>query len=256
MDVCKQIAILAAVVFLPPVAAVAQSITWSSPVAIGADSTVLDNGSADWAYAFGASSNTTVNGVTFTGASSLGSVSSNLTFSDTVGDTFDTAGDFGPAGSLSTNYNDILNNGLYWTSGTITVTLTGLSPGQEYQLQFWVSDVRDYTQEENRQETLDDGRGDTTVVDFNATQISGSPGQTVTGEFTATSSTGSFTITPVNENDGDSAPSQINAMDLEAIPEPADFALWCGVAVLGWVISLRLPGFASRRLRTADSRRV
>jgi hypothetical protein len=138
-----------------------------------------------------------------------------------------------PFSSLSSAYQGALIGAIYnGTNGTtMTITLNGLTNGQNYLLQLWVSDPRGY----NRSQTV---IGANSVdMAFNTPHADGGVGQYVIGTFTATGLSESFTVT--GDTSGIGAPPQINAMQLRVVPEPST----CGLVGVGVLAA----GFVRRR---------
>ena len=123
-------------------------VTWSSPKTITGDSDVSQLGAFVSAYNLGGVGNAgaTVNGVTFdpfatnSTTNTVGDIT--LSASSTI---FGSNSDFGetvpPFSTLSSGYQTLLKSGSFTTSTfpppTISMTLNGLTPGAEYQFQWW-----------------------------------------------------------------------------------------------------------------------
>ena len=190
------------------------------------------------------SGNVTVNGVQFDGfgGASLGPNSSaapgpatltvgNITLTGTSNQSsYVNLRAFGPGTGGPASYNGLLNQTAFLynstTTGTMGVTIGGLTNGAQYLVQYWVQD----------------GRGGivttrTTVVDgvplkVNVTQTTGGFGQYITGTFTANSTTQSF-----NAVAGNGGVAYANAMQVRllAVPEPETLAM-AGVGVASAVM--------------------
>jgi len=205
----------------------AQTITWQNPQVISGASDVLDNGTyfGSWAPFDGGASSQPVNGVTFEGNSDLADLSYN--FSGGYGGT----GSYGSPGTASANYNALLEYGQYaYGGGNSTIDWGGMTPGDTYEVQFWVEDVRGYY---DRWENLSGGAVGATAYGtdtsgplgysspvFNATT---NPGYFVTGTFVADSA-GSEEILLTPYNVGGGADTQVNLFqvrDITAVPEPS-----------------------------------
>jgi hypothetical protein len=213
----------------------AATITWGTPTAIASESDVSLNGTLILAKQvthsdYGGYANQTVNGVTFVGNNNTQNgvtfgIPSGFSGSDQTGFV---VGTVGTPGTLSTAYQQMLTGGYYGGPGTATITLSGLTVNQQYELQFWVADYRQWPSSNyNRSLTLTAGNtsGALTylqvVSGVNQGSISGSY---ILGTFTADNSLQSITI-----NSGDSV--QLNALQLRAIPEPSA-ALLGGLGML------------------------
>ncbi len=110
-----------------------------------------------------------------------------------------------PATDLSADYQNVLTGGQYASGGTpCTVTLNGLTPGNEYLVQLWVDDSR--SNERARHETVTIGSS-TVTVRYTSSNNSGGVGQYTIGSFVATASTQVITLTG-------NASTQINALQL------------------------------------------
>lgn len=137
--------------------------------------------------------------------------------------------------ALPSDYKQLLTQlSFTYNAATETVSVSGLTSGQTYSLQFWYSDPRDGQQ--NRTETL----GGVATIDANTENTVGGLGQWVSGTFTADSSSQSFTLT----NSGGGVFYQ--AMQVRIVPEPSTLA---GLGVVG----AGLAAVIRRRLRAANS---
>lgn len=213
----KQIGLLSLITGLGlGLAAQAATITWDTAATdIVDESNASTNGNSIWAYNLGtaATETDTINGVTFVGmttAASAGlattgipSVTGNAYRNNVAGSAFL---------GLSEDYQDILESGNYDGSGTATLTLTELSSGQEYEVQFWLNDARNRADMDTipRTATI---FGTGIVVDYNTAGAStnGGLGQCISGTFTADAETQSFDL--------DSAALQLNAIQLRLLSD-------------------------------------
>ncbi|MCX6971150.1 MAG: PEP-CTERM sorting domain-containing protein [Verrucomicrobia bacterium] len=215
----------------------AATITWATPTAITANSDVYNSGTLVMAYNVGTSTSTTVNGVTFAGFSTSGSSTTvgNATLSTTT--SFGSYNGFGEGATgvwptLSSNYQTLLTNSTYANSepGTFTLTLSGLTNGQNYVFQIWQNDSRNYGY---GRESLVTGGANSVTLKYNVGNGTGwlgyvgGTGQFVTGTFTADSTSQVFTILGTGSgNFGVAGPStQLAAFQLQAVPEPTTWAL-------------------------------
>ncbi|PWU15412.1 MAG: hypothetical protein C5B50_15495 [Verrucomicrobia bacterium] len=184
------------------------AITWQNPETVLGDTDVTTGGTLIYAYNF-SSAASTVNGVAFTGNTSLSGAGANLSFSPSFGANFGGYGSsLSPYNSISTAYKVLLGNAdfLDASGASVTITLNNLTVGHSYAVQVWVSDSRSSA----RQETLSSSGGNTVTLTYDATGGAGGVGQYSIGTFTANATTQSFTLTQVN-NSGD---VQINALQL------------------------------------------
>ena len=134
----------------------------------------------------------------------------------------------------STEYKDLLE-GCQWdftgsltTAPTITLTFSGLTLNQKYEVRVWAADYRSFGI--SRYVSVDGG---TTNVDYNATDTANTTtgGGFFTGVFTADSASQDFTLTGYKTGQENDAATQYNALQLSAIPEPSA-ALLGGLGML------------------------
>lgn len=182
----------------------AGTITWGSPQTIVGDTDVVATGSKIYAFNFGDGAlvgSTTVNGVTFAPFAipypspqppktvTVGNVTLTESPDDLYG--YDGLGSTStPYSNLSKRYKTLLQSAAYASApGTITVTLGGLTPSQQYVVQWWASDS-----------SLTYGSlitatgGNTVTLDSNTTNAYGGVGQYAIGTFTAAGTTEQFTL--------------------------------------------------------------
>jgi hypothetical protein len=172
--------------------------------------------------------------------SSVVSPSSGLaTFSD---NTFSilAQGDGGSDGSNSTAtaYQQALDGSTYiFTPGIGTITMSGLTSGDEYQIQIF---------------NVNGGRPTTYTSGTNSVIVGGAvtgagPGQYVIGTFTANSATDSFTFQNTPGSTIDVAAGEVNGLslrDLSDVPEPSTYAMMlAALALLGVVIRRKTVSF-------------
>ena len=217
----------------------AADISWGSAQDITGDSDVITDGTLVYAFDLGlaAGTDTTINGVTFT--STTTAVSGQLT-ANSPGLGWGYTG-FGAASgdfaSLSSDYQSILQSAQYYTNSAaggvavLSYNLEGLIVGQTYQIQVWSNDSRDVSGAKKGGSTYASSGGDSVTLQFNNTNVLGGLGQYAVGTFTADAATQTFTITAFDTSSG-SYNTQINALQLRAIPEPKTSCLFLGVSVL------------------------
>jgi hypothetical protein len=199
----------------------AAPILWGTPTTISGTSDVAVVGTLHASANFGGSDET-VNGVLFNAFSVSGT-------STTVGNiTLSTAGilnqfTFTPPatttplyGSLPTEYQNILSPFAWTSPESQQVTVSGLTNGTAYAIQFWVQDPRGDSFVVGRTTTVG-----TTILDVNTTDTLGGLGQWVVGTFTADATTQSFNLIP----GGTSPATYANAMQVRIVPEPSTLAL-------------------------------
>jgi hypothetical protein len=188
-------------------------ITWGAPTAVTWNaSDVSTDGTFVDAVTMWADADLTVNGVTFqsrTGYS--GDVysfdTSNITINKSVGG----LGVQGPAGSV---YEQMVSTAGYFNNNdTGTITLGGLTSGQEYQVQIWAP----YWNATDRYAVYDG-----TVNLYSGNWQTPTPPQYVIGTFTANAT--SQTVSFRNSSDGAWAETP-SAIQLRVIPEPATFGV-------------------------------
>lgn len=225
-------------------------IVWGNATTIAGDSDVTTEGTLAYAYNFGSASSavsTTINGVTFSPAViSLGTASiafGNLTVSESPGFLYYQDGlgtPSNPYNLLNTSYKSLLQGAVVASNPvTITVTLGGLTIGQEYVVQVWASNAS------NIVATWDDAPLQSVIVsstspysvtlDTNTTNLVGGLGQFSIGRFTALATTQLFTL----EGGAGSQPL-MSGLQLRAVPEPSTVGLGvAGTALLAWAIRRR-----------------
>jgi len=214
----------------------AQNITGSSDVV----TTGTLHASANfWSTGTSAGSgNITVNGVQFDGFQSPRSPSVPGSTSLTVGNitltgTSPEAGNQNLQGFTDVggpvSYNNLLNQLAYVvnlsTTGTMGVSVGGLTNGAQYLIQYWVNDSRGGGPATRT--TLVDGN----ILDVNTSDNLGGLGQYITGTFTANSTTQSFQVTG-----GVGSVAYANAMQVRllAVPEPTQMVSLAAIgAALG-----------------------
>ena len=198
----------------------AANVIWNTVQAVTAATDVNTTGTLEYARGFGSVS-TTVSGVTFNNTTSY---SDTFEFSFTGfmnGITF--IGSNNPEGQA---YATLLDSGRYVQAGTLTagITLSDLTVGQDYLVQFWVADFRNFTAD--RTMTITGGSGTSGQLTY--LSASASDASYVIGNFTADSTAQLFTL---NANQD----AQISAVQIRAVPEPTSALL----SALGAVALLR-----------------
>ena len=120
--------------------------------------------------------------------------------------------------------------GAFDNGGNSTITLNGLTVGQQYLIQIWANDFRSFPNVRN--ETVTGSGSDTNVQTLHYLDNGGSglgQGDWVSGTFTA-DGTGSQTFTFTTT--GADSQTMLNAFQLRSIPEPSA-ALLGGLGLLG-----------------------
>jgi hypothetical protein len=216
-------------------------IVWGSAQTVSGDSDVSTIGALVYAFTFGGTAappSATVNGVTFSpfripggivtsttvGSVSLSESPGNLFGSNALGSSS------APFSALSTDYKAILGSGAYADMpANITVSLGGLTAGQDYLVQWWTNNA-------SNAPIFGAGFTNTTATAFNSvtldantTNTVGGLGQFAIGTFTASGTTQAFLL---SETSGGFNPL-INALQVRAVPEPSLTLLGCAVAAAG-----------------------
>lgn len=171
-------------------------VTWNTPGTIAGDTEVATVGTTVFAYYWNGGPRT-VNGVSFTGPGAGITVSSPIS-----GPYTDYAR--GLTG-LSADYTAVVAGGIY-QSGSFSITLNGLTVGNDYLVQIWVDDSRNLGS--LRAETVSGGGITSGALSFPA-NAAGAPGQYVIGTFTAILANEVLTITG-----GAGGIAQVNAIQL------------------------------------------
>jgi PEP-CTERM motif len=202
-------------------------INWGSPVTIAGASDVITTGTLHASANFGGSDET-VNGVLFKAFSVSGT-------STTVGDItlaspalnqytyVPPATITSPYVDLPLAYRNILSPFAYTDGASQQFTVSGLTLGDYYAIQFWVEDPRGAF----GTRTVTVG---TQTLDVNTTDVDGGLGQWVQGRFVADATTQSFSVGP-----GSGGLTYANAMQVRAVPEPSTYAMaLAGLACVGY----------------------
>ena len=208
------------------VPAQAAAINWALPVnATGNSSDILTTGTLFAARTTGPT--TTVNGVTFSGGFSGPIVLDGVSGTSNI---------FSSPNFSNPNYNILLGAGAFNVlAGSITVSITGLTDGSQYAVQFFMPFW------DSNWATAFTGDGSTSAL-VNATGPDRGAGassvpQSIVGQFTASGSSQSITL---------SSPTVVNMLaaaqvrELGAVPEPASWAmLITGFGLIGAVLRRR-----------------
>lgn len=224
------------IVVLITASARAAVINWGTETDIAGDSDVSTTGALVGAFNVGGNA-TTINGVNFQAFPIT-------TQSNTVGD-FNlawTTGIFGvnnvstpqpPFSNLSPAYQTMLST-QGWALGTITLTMSNLIVGQQYQFQVWANDSRNHTPP-GFAFPVEVSAGNSVTLDPNPSALEGGVGQYVIGTFTADATTQQITF------DDAEVGGSLNGFQLRAINNvnpgpsvPLPPAIWVGL-VLGAV---------------------
>lgn len=185
-------------------------ITWGTAQDISGESDAQASGAIFGAYGgSGGVASMDINGVVFGNNPTAEKLNINGTYYSSF------AGNYAAA---TPEYDDLLLRG---AAGATTITLgvgNTLSIGQEYRVQVWAHDDRNYS---NRKATLTSG-ANVVVLDLNDLDTIGGKGQWVTGTFIANAQAQYITVSGGGSH---SAGQVINAVSLHAIPEPATLSM-------------------------------
>jgi hypothetical protein len=124
-----------------------------------------------------------------------------------------------------------LDNALFSNTTTGTIILGNLTQGDDYLLQFWVSDPRNAVTDARVETLTSSTGGDTNIPTLDYEGPGSTDGQWVTGTFVADSTlTETLDLSASNSNPsfGDSGSPQVNLLqlrDITSVPEPASLAL-------------------------------
>jgi hypothetical protein len=217
------------------------NITWGTPTTISGTSDVSTTGTFvgswgpgdDWGGTL-RSDYYPVNGVTFAayGSGPFGSWVGTSGLDDRYGS-------YANPNTADANYNYVLQTAIYSYGEPISLTWGGMTPGDTYQLEFWVNDGRNSVTAE-RSETLTGGANTSAALAFGTGPNGTGPGQYILGTFVA-DNTGQETLTLNPFGGADiGASAQINLLqlrDLTSIPEPSTIGFFAaGMAMLLGVV--------------------
>ncbi len=211
------LAVLGLIAALPATAST--NITFGPAQNITGDTDIATTGTQFLAAYFGLASEpaiVTVNGTDFADTPLGGS--GNLTITNLTNQYSSYAGAVPVTATLSANYQRLLNDAIYQDGSgvTSTVTVSGLTAGNNYLAQFLLNDSRAVTGLRN--ETL----AGTTTLRSDTTALDGGLGQFAIGTFAADSSgIATFSFSGNSNNNGTS--TQVNALQFrdlgKAVPE-------------------------------------
>lgn len=224
------VGVVACVICAPTVRAAV--INWGSAQQITSDTDVSTTGTLVGAFNVGGNA-TTINGVNFQAFQITGA-------SNTVGDFNLSAASMGqgsfttlqpPFAGLSSAYQSMVSTS-GGSFGQVTLTMSNLTIGQQYQFQVWVNDSRDHNPPGYAFE-IDVDAGNTVSLDPNPSTFEGGLGEFAIGTFTANAVTQTVTF------DNSEIGGFLNGFQLRAIsavnpinPVPLPPAVWGGL-ILG-----------------------
>ena len=215
----------------------AATITWNAAQQIAAATDAITNGSLVGAANLGGGA-TTVNGVNFQSlAASNGASSGIFTISGFFFGGANTSSAAAPFSSLAAGYQALLGTAAA-VGGTMTLTMSGLTLGHNYQFQAWVNDSRNQTPP-GFTFKVNVAAGNNVTLDPNTSLNDGGLGQFVIGSFLAdgTSQQVTFENSEVAIINGFQLRDQIAAAP--QVPEPGSFAL-LGLGIAGLFVSRRV----------------
>jgi hypothetical protein len=193
-------------------------ISWGPAMPITGNADVSTSGTLIYAYAAGNTASPTVNGVSFADWSGAG----NAVTGGGSPVTFNSSG-FGstaaPFTSLSSSYQSLLAAGATNSTGTLTVNLTNLTSGTQYEVQVWANDA---SAGNASSETVD---GQSTLF-YSAGALAGQPGSYALGTFVANGPAQIVTLNPVVTTTN----AQINALQVRSVPTGAPLVLAISVS--------------------------
>ncbi|HEY3863713.1 MAG TPA: hypothetical protein VGO59_17700 [Verrucomicrobiae bacterium] len=185
------------------------NVTWSAPVTISGASDVSTLGTyfGSWAPQDGAATNDPVNGVTFEGFSDLPAFAAGATLDNGYNG-------FNSPNTADSDYNFLLQSGRFSNEGRAPATFfwAGMTPGDTYQVQFWVNDARNIG--EARSETITGGSNVSARVSYGSDGFG--PGQYITGTFVA-DDTGAQTLILNGYSTGADPDPQVNLFQVRDI---------------------------------------
>jgi len=210
-----------AVVGLTTATSHAAVITWGGPQNISGNSDVDTTGSLVGAFNIGVAGvgNTTINGVTFVGLALSGNNVTSGNFNLSVATAFAGNNSVGfaaaPFNTLSAAYQAMLGTEAGDFTNAITLTMSGLTPGQTYEFEWWKNVSNGF---QSHTTTATAGN----AVSLNSNTSGGTPGgigQFALGTFVA-DATSSETITFSS-----ALQDTLNGFQLRVVPEPGTLSL-------------------------------
>ncbi|WP_372796048.1 beta strand repeat-containing protein [Pontiella sp.] len=171
------------------------SVKWASAQGISGDADVSTDGTLEYAYNCGTSSDVTLNGVLFSGTgSSTADFGGNVSLTSFTGTTTGYGTVFEPPfNALSAGYQTFLESAITNGAAISSVTLNNLTVGKRYQVQVWVNDSS--TSNTNAQDViLSAGTADATTLDCANPDGEGGVGEYALGTFVADATSQSFAL--------------------------------------------------------------
>ncbi len=207
------------------VSVAATATQWESAQAISGDGDVSTEGSLVYAYNAGSASDTTVNGVTFTGTDSATSdFGGNISLTLFDGATSGFGGLADPYTNLTASYQSLLSTAVTNGAATSAITLNNLTIGKRYQVQVWVNDSS--SANTNAQDAvLSVGTATSVTLDPADPNVEGALGQYAFGYFVADAASQTFAL--------GSDRLQLNAIQVRQVNE-LNVGYWTGTGGATW----------------------
>ena len=223
---------LIALIATPAFAAV---INWGNPTTISGDSNVSTDGALFAAYHMNGG-DVTVNGVLFIGVPVTSGATvmtfGPFSFTESPGHFIALTGlgsNSAPFSNLSANYQTLLSTAISTDeNNTLTLTMTGLSIGQQYEFEWWLN-ASSATSTTGLLTTAT--ATNSVTLDDNTTNTVGGVGQFAIGTFTADATSQVIAFSGINSSNSPT----VNAFQFRAIPEPSTMSILLlgGVAIRG-----------------------
>ncbi len=218
----------------------ANVIIWGPATNISGDTDVKNDGTLFGALNIGGDgvSSTLVNGVTFQAAAFeppfLSATFGHFQFNAVA--RFVTNNSLGSSGafftSLSSGYQSLLSSAVLNGGGFFTLTISGLTVGDQYEFEWWNNDSRSLTT--NRTETASDGAGHSITLNATSNGATGGLGQFAVGTFAADATSQVITFSQGGALNG----LQLRDITPAAVPEPGSLTLMAvglaGLVGYGW----------------------
>jgi hypothetical protein len=239
---------LLATALLPHAAHAFTAVTWGSAQNISGDSDVSTLGSLLYAYNAGGPgvTATTVNGVTFSpyvfpSNGNNNTTTGNVSFTESpdILLSFDNLGSVSaPFSNLSLNYQSLLSSGgSAGAAGTLTASFVGLTPGQDYLIQWWSNDSA-FNGHSAQTQAADSGPSNVTL-DNNLSNTVGGLGQYAIGTFFSFGTGMSFNLNGLGTDLPLINAFQVRNITAAAVPEPGQVAasilLLAGIGGYVWM---------------------
>lgn len=204
---------------------VTASINWGPAKIIDSDLNVSTRGTLAYAYNAGTSTDTTLNGVLFKGASSPAAFGTDITLTQFDGTTFGYGSITNdPYASLDAAYKLMLESAVTNGAGKSTITLNNLTAGKQYLVQLWVNDSS-AANAGAQDAVLSAGTASETTLVPATPAAEGGVGQYAIGTFLASGTSQAFEI--------QSDRLQLNGIQVRQIND-VNAGFWTGVGGATW----------------------